>query len=146
MGDSCWMHMTFRRSDLRKITDILGPFDQTSDLDGYVEGEINEINYGGLRERQEMAEAGIPFYGQHSAGGEYGEHGFVSFGGELVDVEIFGGTPVIIVNESDLTCLENVTAGVSPHISNQIKELRKYYDFLNNVKEAFRDDVQVTSA
>lgn len=172
MGDRCWMRMCFRKSDSRKIADILGAdvegqvFDELNEHEhaNYVEGQINEMNYGGLRPREEMTKAKIPFYGCHGPGYEYTEYVFASFDGEMVDIPALDATePVIaIADEEDLgmagtlrpgwvrrtgeTRIPEAVAVPTAHVSSQITRIRQYFDLVKKVKETFKEDVEVTTA
>jgi hypothetical protein len=86
MGDRCWLQVSCRKSDLKKITEQFGgvsyglpedpedhPFSEIIDDEKtWMTGQIDEINYGGLTDLEELAEAGIPFTGSSGTGGGYG--------------------------------------------------------------------------
>jgi len=146
VGDRCWLEVNLRESDLNRLGRIFGapPFDEIDESESHVTGFIGEINYGGLREREEMAQAKIPFHGSHGAGGEYPECVFASFDGKMTAVPSIERMPVITVNEEDLNPVE----GVGPptrHVSDQVARIRRYYDLLKKVNAAFDEDLPVTT-
>lgn len=133
MGDRCCLHMTMRREDLPRFAQHVyaGAEEQWWDeLDeqtpsGIVTVMVHEANYAWMDERLAAAQAGIPFYGTHEAGGEYGPGGFVSWGGALSEVELdHDGNLYIPVDES-LRPLESRS------------RLRKYVRRLKKVRAAF---------
>lgn len=148
MGDSCWMHMSIRKSDLAKAEKIFGgPLFEEEDEDGNeLSGRMSEINYGGINQRELMKHGKIPFYGCHGAGGDYCECVFASFDGEMVDIPSVDECPVIVIGgDVDLAMLEAV-APPTNSVSGQITRIRKYFDLKEKAQELFEEDIQVTSA
>ena len=89
MGDRCNMNITVCRDDVGALgTNGFGAepcggdwYNEIEDGgDGLVDLVLEEVNYGGYRELEEAAAAGILFYGAHGCGGDYGPSEFVSDG------------------------------------------------------------------
>lgn len=100
MGDRTWLNLKCRKIDLEKVTEIIDgpsremmagdtptdPFDEIIEEDGMViEGQIHEINYGGMSYLEEIAEAKIPFAAAHGVGGDYGP-GLIACDGKQIEI------------------------------------------------------------
>ena len=102
MGDRCYLEITLRRSDLDRFGKHLDAapgaewYDHLSeeeDCPGVVTASVHEANYAWFDERAEAARAGIPFYGRHDSGGEYGPYCFASWCGKKVRPERIAARP-----------------------------------------------------
>lgn len=65
MGDRCYVSFRVHKDDVDKA--IAHGFEP--DEEGRC--EVEEANYGLTQKREQLAAAGVRFYGYHSAGGEY---------------------------------------------------------------------------
>ena len=88
MGDRCFIEITMRREDLSRFGAHVHAEPGAEWWDRIVDDNpdtatvsVLEANYGWYDERVEAASAGIPFYGTHSEGGEYGPYAFASWKG-----------------------------------------------------------------
>jgi hypothetical protein len=83
------MQITLRFEDLQTAERYLGPGDWSGDYleveDGVVRQEWSEANYAARDERLELAKTGIPFYGMHGAGGDYGLYRFAAYDGKMME-------------------------------------------------------------
>ena len=104
MGDRCAMSVTFHERDRELVEGLLGPWDQEdphADLPGCTTVWIGEINYGGYDERDELARRGVPFFGHHSAGDEYGPLAFAACDGRMDEINAdHSGKPSVVIDES----------------------------------------------
>lgn len=72
MGDRCYVEVTLRKEDKDGFIAIFGdPEDEGDTGEFVVTLGFPEVNYGGGSELEEAREAGIQFYGWHSAGSSY---------------------------------------------------------------------------
>jgi len=98
------MSVTFHSRDRELVEGLLGPWDQEephADLPGCTTAWITEINYGGYDERHELARRGVPFFGHHSAGDDYGPLAFAACDGHLDEIDAdHNGKPSVVVDES----------------------------------------------
>ena len=126
MGDRCWFRLTCLRKDLPGFREfIVEEFDDeyykklllnfTNDYDE-VDLEIEEMNYGGENEVQELAEKKLTFFVDTGRGGNYDEEEKCCFFGELVswvgdtysvDTTIDWEKEEITVNQSSIDWLKN---------------------------------------
>jgi hypothetical protein len=132
MSDTCWLTIRFSRKDLDKFNEVLkeeiwnGRFwdeDHSEEGDDEVNAVIYEANYGWSDQLQNLAEAGLTFSGEHSAGGEYGPMAFACFEGEFLDVNTdHDGSPTVTaykrgaINEAEM------------------ERVNKYYDILDKIE------------
>lgn len=87
MGDRCYMSIEFRAKDKKKVMKAFGLEDEWVTWDNpdnkkVLAFSVDEINYAGETQRQELAEAGVPFMGMHGSGCAYGHGLFAACGGE----------------------------------------------------------------
>jgi hypothetical protein len=133
MGDRCNIQITLRQEDLARFAPHLdaAPEDKWWDElhdepgNGCVTVELYEANYGLCDARLAAADAGIPFYGNHGEGGEYGPCGFVSWRGKHHEVDFdHQGCMTIAVDED----LKPIT---------DLKYLRRYVKAYRAIIKAF---------
>ncbi|MBT7067489.1 MAG: hypothetical protein HN919_14400 [Verrucomicrobia bacterium] len=94
MGDRCYLQLTLRRKDLDRFGAILNEpagtkrwnEDVGEPAPGIVEIALHEANYALWDERELAAGDGIPFFGNHGAGGDYAGCEFVSLDGRQLEV------------------------------------------------------------
>lgn len=85
MGDRTWMRIIIRPADEAAITEVLGGMEMRDELeDGSLLLDDSEMNYGAASARQLLAHRGVPFYGRHGEGGEYGGTAFASTGAGIM--------------------------------------------------------------
>jgi hypothetical protein len=117
MGDRCFLEMTIRREDLPKFArhvDAKPDEEWWDDLHDHpsnprlVSVSVNEANYGWLDERQEAAEAGIPFFGSHDEGGCYGGYAFAAMDGEMNEAPLNHDGYLVIAVDDDLMPLDGI--------------------------------------
>lgn len=136
MGDRCYLELTIRQSDLSRFAPYIDVepdekwwdrLDEEEDLPGIVTGSVYEANYAWYDERMNAAKAGIPFYGYHAEGGEYGSYAFASWAGNLHEAPLnHDGALILAVDEN----LKLISAAARRH-------LRKYVAALKEIKAAF---------
>ena len=133
MGDRCYLEMTLRRADLTRLAPhVDAPPDEkwwdeeAEEKDsGLVTVTVHEANYAWTDERREAAEAGIPFFGSHGEGGEYGPYAFASLDGDLLEVPLSHDGDMILAVDERLEPLDDVG------------ELRAYVAKLHAVRRLF---------
>lgn len=125
MGDRCYLEITFRKEDKKKVIEYLGEFEDEVDHDNNtVTGIMYEANYGLYEDRGTLARAGIAFYGMHGSGGDYPEAVFASYSGEYVDTHSIDGYPVARVHEEGIN-REEVAEAESYH--KIMKKVQTYF-------------------
>lgn len=131
MGDRCYLQITFRESDRETVGRIMGTFDtEDCNENETVTADQLEVNYGALREREELAMAGVPFEGYHDGcAGAYSEHCFASAGGVMVECLSLDAQPVARI-KPDLTICKD-----------DIDEVAEYYRVLGLAKEAMKPPI-----
>lgn len=123
MGDRCYLSMRVRRTDYERL--------EMAPVFGAIEEEHgdtltlsdDQANYGLYSAREEWANQGAVFEGQHSEGGEYSGAVFASDGKRSIDVPAIEGRPVVEVN-SDGEVVEK-----------DLEHAREYLDVLSRAKE-----------
>ena len=92
MGDRCYLVLMCRAEDAEKIAEHLG-----GSVDDETSVVVEEANYALFDEREELADQGYAFYGNHSTGSDYGHHVFAASEGEMIDIpcDYAGINPVI---------------------------------------------------
>lgn len=132
MGDRTWAHIYYMEKDEPEFGEVL--FGDRDGNDQYWEdaGEVvpgvlgkilDEINYGGYDEWEELAHKKVVFYGTHGPGGCYPEFSFASDGsGRLQYLMTEEGTPIVHIDES-----------LKPG-ENDIENVREYYEALRKVE------------
>jgi len=86
---------------------------------------IYEANYAWTDQREAAARAGIPFYGTHGEGGEYGRYAFAALNGEMREAPLTHEGDLFMALGNDLQPLED------------IESLRAYIAKLRGVKMLF---------
>lgn len=107
MGDRCYVYVHCRESDREVVNDtIYGEGCEGEDETGHDEIPgwcglgFEECNYAATGPRDELLKRGIPFYGSHCAGGDYGAGAFACDGECMMDVETdHDGFPVARVGD-----------------------------------------------
>ena len=131
MGDRCYLELTLCRSDLSHFAPHIDStpneawwdhLDEDADHPEEVTVSVHEANYAWYDERMNAAKAGIPFYGTHGEGGEYGSYAFASWAGKLHEVPLsHDGDLVLAVDEN----LKPVCATARRHLRQYVSALRK---------------------
>jgi len=134
MGDRCYLEITLRRSDLDRFGKHLDAapgaewYDHLSeeeDCPGVVTASVHEANYAWFDERAEAARAGIPFYGRHDSGDEYGPYCFASWNRKMREAPLDHDGNLSIAVDEDLKPIGDPSF------------LRRYIRTLKKVKAAF---------
>ena len=134
MGDRCYLEITLRRSDLDRFGKHLDAAPGAEWWDhlfeeegspGVVTVSVHEANYAWFDERAEAARAGIPFYGRHESGGEYGPYCFASWKGKMREAPLDHDGNLSIAVDEDLKPIGDTNF------------LRRYVRTLKKVKAAF---------
>ena len=102
MGDRCDLKITYRRADEKEFAEVLGPdwWNMVEDEDPtYRTVYMEQVNYGMLRERQDLAAKGLCFLGEHGSGGDYCAARFVALDGDHVDVASCEGELVVFLDD-----------------------------------------------
>lgn len=92
MSDNCYLEITFRKKDQdalgRHLLGESGEFwdDVHDEDDSWIKVGIWEANYSLFDQRMKAAKAGIPFYGYHAEGGNYGSMLFAAVDGEMFEI------------------------------------------------------------
>ena len=123
MGDRCWISITFRKKDQKKIEEEF--FFEELDEDGSaITGQSSGINYGGCEEQQRLAEESLTFYGFHGAGAGYGECAFACYKGKQVEINAdYDGNPVAsVLPDGTIPKIEKESAIEFWEIHKQAKE------------------------
>lgn len=134
MGDRCFLEISMRREDLSRFAEHVNAapeeewwdnLSEEEDCPGVVTVSVHEANYAWYDERVEAAKAGIPFYGRHEAGGEYGPYCFVSWCGKMREAPLDHDGNLSIAVDEDLKPIGDPSF------------LRRYIRTLKKVKAAF---------
>ena len=133
MGDRCNIQITLRREDLARLAKHVdaAPEDQWwNELheepgSGCVTVELFDVNYALCDPRPAAAEAGIPFYGNHSEGDEYSPGAFVSWEGKQYEAPRNKDGDLVIAVDEDLEPFGD------------LKRLRDYVKALRAIRKAF---------
>lgn len=74
MSDRCYVSITFAARDAEAVENEMGPSEPDVTSDGGIFHDVGfaGVNYGGDGELRNLTAAGVPFYGRHGAGDEYG--------------------------------------------------------------------------
>jgi len=109
MGDRCYLRITLKREDLDRFGAALGERpgatwweEEEEAAPGIVEVGVTEANYAWYEDRGRAADEGIPFFGWHGEGGDYGSFAFVSLDGEHVEAAIDRDGYLVIQVDEDL--------------------------------------------
>lgn len=84
MGDRVYMRITCRREDAPHFQK-LGFVEDETESEIAISMVDEEANYGHWQPLQDLAEAGIPFFGWHDPGGEYDGRVLASDGADYAD-------------------------------------------------------------
>ena len=103
MGDRCALTMTFHERDREVVEEVLGTWEQEDphpDLPGCLTVWFSEMNYGACNEREELANRGVPFFGYHCAGDDYGPLAFAACDGRIDEIDAdHQGKPSVVIDE-----------------------------------------------
>jgi hypothetical protein len=125
MGDRVYMRITCRREDAPY-------FEKLGFVEDETEGEIAisivdaEANYGHWEPLQELAKAGVPFFGWHDAGGEYDGCVLASDGTEYADA-------LCTTHEPRPLAPVNADGSID---SDRLNEAKRYYEVLAKARAA----------
>lgn len=135
MGDAAWTKVICR-PEHRAVFEEEGfaeePGEAPKDLPGSAAMIDEQANYGAWSELDAIAkEGGVPFYGEHGAGVEYGEGCYACDGKRFssVDCRHGGGHPVVDVGPD----------GVPDR--DQLEQVAEYYEVLAAAKKAISEGV-----
>lgn len=135
MSDTAWFNITFKKSDIEKINEILKRVRPTRDdqwWDEVLDDDkdtmsvtIWEANYGGTSITDALLKEKISFNAAYGSGGSYGPGVIVSFNGENAEMPTdIEGTPVVSIGKD---C-------VIPKI--ELERAKKYYELLKKFHES----------
>jgi hypothetical protein len=136
MGDRCYIEITMRRSDLSRFAAHVdaAPAEKWWDClteeenrPGVVTVSVYEANYGWYDERAAAAKDGIPFYGTHADGGEYGPYAFASWNGEHCETPLNHDCDLILAVDEDLKPIQRAAR----------RQLRNYVSQRKAIRAAF---------
>jgi hypothetical protein len=125
MGDRAYVRITCRRVDAPR-------FEKLGFVEDETEGEIAismvdaEANYGHWEPLQELAKAGVPFFGWHDAGGEYDGCLLASDGAEYTDA-------LSTTHEARPVAPVNADGSIDPE---RLNEAKRYYEVLAKARAA----------
>ena len=134
MGDRCYIDITMRRADLPRFAPFIDEqagdewWDDEDEHAGHpdlVTVRVYEANYAWGDERQAAAVDGIPFFGSHGEGGEYGPYAFASLDGEQLEVQVNHDGYMVVSVDDNLQMLDD------------IEHLRAYVAKVRAVKKLF---------
>lgn len=98
MGDRCHVSLTCRQTDFDK--ELKYHFHEDEKGVGWIKCDEDEANYAYCNELEEWQGKGIPFYGRHDSGGNYGAGLFACDGKELAECSSDDyGCPVCSIND-----------------------------------------------
>jgi hypothetical protein len=125
MRDRVYMRITCRREDAPR-------FEKLGFVEDETEGEVAtsmvdaEANYGHWEPLQELAKAGVPFFGWHDAGGEYDGCVLASDGMEYADA-------LCTTHEPRPLAPVNADGSID---SDLLNEAKRYYEVLARARAA----------
>ena len=133
MGDRCNIVITMRRDDLARFAPHVDAatedkwWDELHEEDNpvIVTVSLYDVNYALCDPRSAAAEAGIPFYGNHSEGDEYSPGAFVSWEGRQYEAPRNKDGDLVIAVDEDLEPFGD------------LKRLRDYVKALRAIRKAF---------
>lgn len=117
MGDRCNVDLTCRRCDMPVFEKIgfAASYDLTTDHP-VVDMNGEELSYGAEGSLMQIAEDGIPFYGDHDAGYSYGAAAFAAQGGRFATVPALKGIPAAEIDKTG-----------TPADPNAVESILEYY-------------------
>jgi hypothetical protein len=133
MSDAAWTKIICRpehRAVFEKGGFREDPYETPKDLPGAAAMIDEQANYGAWSELQAIAKkGGVPFFGQHGAGTEYGVGRYACDGSRFVTVECGhgGGDPVVEVGPDGIPDKD------------QLKQVAEYYEVLAAAKKAISE-------
>jgi len=138
MGDRTWLQFSCRKSDLKKVTEQFSgphhteehPFSEIIDDEKtWLTGQIDEINYGGYTDLEELAEAGIPFVASSGAGGDYGPAVIACDGKRMFHLGAsWDGYPYVEINKNGDLMPEGV-----------MQRIREYYIIVEDAERIIKE-------
>lgn len=116
MGDWCYLEITMRKADLPKFAlHLHEPPDKPwwddekkDNPPGLATVRVFEANYAWYDEREAAAKAGLPFYGKHGEGGEYGPYAFASSDGGMLETPLDRDGELTMAVDEDLQPLGDI--------------------------------------
>lgn len=133
MGDRCYMELQCRAQDVARFKEL--GFTPTGLRFAVAQLSGDEMNYACYDQLNDLAHDGIPFYGWHGNGGDYGANLYASDGRACDWIEVcphsHGETPVARVLED---------GSVHP---DDAKAVREYYDRLRRAKAILAGEAKV---
>ena len=84
MGDRCYLQVTVRQGDVEQICEFLGEPDEREDDNVTAMLTYHEANYGFGNPLDDVATAGIEFFGWHGTGSSYDAADFCSWNKTVV--------------------------------------------------------------
>ena len=135
MGDRVYMRITCRREDAQH-------FEKLGFVEDETEGEMAismvdaEANYGHWEPLQELAKAGVPFFGWHDPGGEYDGCVLAADGTECADA-------LCTTHESRPLAPVNADGSID---SDRLNDAKRYYDVLARARSALAIPEEATGS
>jgi hypothetical protein len=134
MGDTCWLKIELKRSDLPKFREILNREEDwwderlNSGDNAIVICIVNAAGDGWVKEIKQFADAGLSFLIEYASGKGYGPGVYVGYAGDIVECNSdMDGTPVVQVRE----------AGID---HDSLKICIRYWEEVAKVREYFQED------
>ena len=133
MGDRCNLELTLRRTDLDRVNEVLNEpagnkwwdEERSMSAEGIVELVCLEANWALFDEREQLAQAGIPFFGHHGEGDDYAGCLFASLDGEQIEVYTDRDGLICVQINEDMRLITN------------LGYVRAYLEKLRAVEELF---------
>jgi hypothetical protein len=128
MGDRTWVHIFVANADADAAREVIGNGEDEGQHDDDQYGfQIMESNYGGSYEREGLQKEGIPYTGDHGAGGNYGEMAF-AFDGEieLEESTADGETFVVVDSEGKIN-------------TDRLSDIRVFHEHVKKAEAAIKE-------
>jgi len=112
MSDRCSLSLRTAREHYALAEEIVGVSQEYTEPKAGEPLVDHESNYGASDERRMLAERGVPFYGYHGEGGNYGPYCFAACDGEMIECSADEtGGPVARVSQNGTANLDDVLEG-----------------------------------
>lgn len=143
MSDTCCLVIVFRRDELSKFNEVLKDmirnetfWDEDNGDEKEIIATIYEASYGWYKELEQLAEAGLTFYGNHSEGGDYEACVFAGHKKQYLCIPSNRyGYPVVCVGEN---------LQVSP---DELSDAKEYWKIYKEAQEYIEEETNnITSA
>ncbi len=135
MGDRVYMRITCRSEDAPHF-EKLGFMEDETEGDIAISMVDAEANYGHPEPLQELAKAGVPFFGWHDSGGEYDGCVLASDGMEYADA-------LCTAHESRPLAPVNADGSID---SDRLNEAKRYYEVLVRARVALAVPEEATGS